>query len=49
MPDISNYTALTNSQLADILESLGETHENPHRGVLLLEAARRLRDCGDEK
>jgi hypothetical protein len=44
MPDISNYAALTDEQLADILEQLGETHENPHRGILLLEAARRLRE-----
>jgi len=43
MPDISNYSALTDEQLANILETLADGQDNPSRGVLLLEAARRLR------
>jgi len=47
MPDISNYTALSDKQLADILETLSEGQVNDHRGIILLEAARRLRGAPD--
>jgi hypothetical protein len=43
MPDISNYSALSDEQLAEILETLADAQDNPSRGVMLLEAARRLR------
>lgn len=43
MPGISNYDALSNHQLADILETIGMGEGFEHRGILFLEVARRLR------
>lgn len=45
-----DYSMLSNEQLARILERIGAgegvgSGGNEHRGVLLLEAARRLRGC----
>jgi hypothetical protein len=47
MADISNYELLTDDELADVVETLANGQENPTRGIVLLEAARRLRDRGD--
>ncbi len=47
MVDVRKYDQLTDDQLADVLETLAKGQENPTRGVVLLEAARRLRVGGD--
>lgn len=43
MPNLNDYERLTDDELAEVVETIAKGQENPTRGVILLEAAHRLR------